>query len=279
MSEFATSEISGNTSLGDSQTVPPGLENAYSFADISPPEADAINDKVNVVVYGTIHELSDPANTDPAYLAAVDAQYQGLADMVDVLDPAKGDVMYMESVGHEGVWKLLDRPQDDAAHARILESKRADRTIHPYIYAAERAALRGVPVKVADMHRHVGEEFGFVTGESIDTVKSNTDHPLFPILNTLREEQAANTVAHDALNALPAIGPEKAMYVVLHGAAHVDKVNYDKNKLTPGTPAAFQRLGIHVMTGIIDSHIDVTPQSEQMRGNNAAVYIAPIARW
>jgi|GEM_PF-3138303 len=277
MSEFTAPETSGNTSLGDSQTVSAGLENAYSFADISPAEADAINDKVNIVVYGTAHTLSDPANTDPAYLAAVDAQYQGLADMVEVLDPAKGDVLYMESAGHEGVWKLLDRPQDDATHARILESMRANRTIHPYTYATERAALRGVPVKVADIHRHVGEEFEFVTGESIDTVISNVDHPLFPVLNTLREEQAANTVAHDALNALPAIGSEKAMYVVLHGVAHVDKLNHDTNKLTPGTPAAFQRLGIQVMTGIIDGHIGITSQPEQMRVNNAAAYIAPIA--
>jgi hypothetical protein len=180
MSEFSTAGTGINVSFEGAAEVSPGLENAYSFANISPEEADAINNGVEIVIYGMTHAMTDSSNTDPTYLAGVEAQYQDLADMVDGLDPVRGDVLYMESAMHTGAWELMDRSWDDATHAQHLETRRADRTIHPYTYATERAALRGVPVKVADMHRHVADEFEFVTGESARAIARDKANPLCP---------------------------------------------------------------------------------------------------
>lgn len=277
MSELSAA-VTGHNTLSGGAPVPAGLERAYSFADISPEDADAINAAVDIVIYGTDHALSDPSNTNPEYVAAVDAHYQGIADMVDSLDPDRGDVLYLEAALHEGKWDFLDHPWDDTQHAALIEAMRRNRTIHPWYYAAERAALRGVPVKVADMHRHVGEEFEFITGEQIDTVKYNTDHPLFPVLHALREEQAANTIAHDALATLPGLGTQKARYALLQGRAHVDKQTVTAaSRHTPGTQAAFQRLGLQAGTRLIDGDHFRTPAADPDRVHAVAPYAASVA--
>jgi hypothetical protein len=84
-------------------------------------------------------------------------------------------------------------------------------------------------------------------------------------------------VTKPTLYALPTLGPDKAIYKLLQGRGHADKDFSDKNRITPGTPDAFQRLGIKTTVQLIDGPHNRSRNLERARASNVAAYIAPVA--
>jgi hypothetical protein len=71
-------------------------QGAHHGSELSPEDAATINKNLNIVVYGYDHGGEGLQSSELAYDSA--------AKIVDSLDPARGDVLFTEIIGHDGVY-------------------------------------------------------------------------------------------------------------------------------------------------------------------------------
>jgi hypothetical protein len=249
------------TSVAEAGPAAPAIESGpdigYHFADISPAEAEAVNDGVDIVAYGCVHGMLPKGEGDPTQ---VETAYDAAANVVAGLDPARGDILFTESANHEGPLPgMLTVFSKDEAHS-ILDYMRAERTIDPLLYAIALAEIKGVQVVPADMSKVATEHFEDVIGELVRPL--DRSWPFFSTYHALRVEQASNTIkdyarAHVSLSPWSA---EKPVYALLFGPAHVDEPLASATGMMT-VADAFGQLGLNVKIERLPSADDTPEQN------------------
>lgn len=241
------------------ETVYANSAGVYHSAEITSYEAAAINAAVNIEIWGGTHT---PPHAPHRHIPETEQDYQHVENMVAQLDPARGDVLFMETVDHHNETVTLHTDDDTIrVYVQKNEQARTDRTINPFQYAVQAALLKGIPVVAADMHADTFASYAEVVGlpsyETLDeggtfvkaySVPSHEGTSEFYVYHSLREEQAANTVKDYARNALPEIqaNDTKPTYALLMGTGHVHGDHTAVPAPTAGLVTAFARMGLHV---------------------------------
>ncbi len=225
-------------------------EVVFHSSSTTPAEAHAINSHFAIKIYGIVHSLPKPAEADPAQ---IEKAYQASAEMVDTLDPARGDVLFAEGMGHTGPDNysfLMQYPAEQ--HRDLLARERAEQTIDPQLYAMSLAAAKGIPIVPADIHRDAIPFFGEQVGEPVPQGFS-PEWKHFPLFQLYRNHQAASTVKDYALDALPSLNGQIPTYAVVLGPAHADSQKADNAGVYSTLSDSFNTMGLHSETHILPS--------------------------
>lgn len=230
------------------------IEGAYRSPETSPAEAQAINDNFNIVVYGCAHGVPEFGQGDQQQ---VDIAYDAAAHVIDTLDPANGDKLFIEGLNHDDMDPLFDELFDisqSSTAADILKSLREQRAIDPMYYAQQLARIKNIPVITADMHMNTTQQFEHVTGAP---TPAGYDQPLFGIYNTLRNEQAAATIKEEALATLPHLDSRQPTYALLIGPGHTDSYLARSNN-SISVPEVFDHMGLQTKTELLPNAYGIT---------------------
>jgi len=231
---------------------------AYHFADITPGQAELLNDSVTIKLFGFTHGSFEDRmrNADQ-----VDIEYAQAAGVVESLDASRGDVLFTELSGHEGEaldWSFVHASYTDHADKlAALEVARQNRVLTPSDYALELARLKGVPIVVADMHKEVQQQYINIVDDAPDIALEGNS--LEQIYHQLRVEQAAHTVKDYALDHAPWALPTKPTYAVLWGKAHmIGPEEYGAVTQHGTMQDAFTRMGLQ-------SHVEILQDAGRFR--------------
>lgn len=217
--------------------------------------SEAINNHFNLVAYGIAH---GPGGEDEyRHLPEVEIEYEGIEEVVNSLDPARGDVLFVEGVGHDPTAESPNQAFQWSEHLDYLKDARSKHSINPSLYAQFLARARGISVVVADLTLQEVEEHNRATGQDAMAHGINPDWPHHEAFHTLRERAVADTIKTYALTSLPSLNGNKPTYALLFGKAHFEKAPgahdifdpiYNKS---PGIPTAFGQLGLELETRIL----------------------------
>jgi hypothetical protein len=211
----------------------------YHGGELPAETAAAINNSVNIVVYGYDHGRDDRPSSPLAFDSA--------RMIVDSLDPTRGDVLFTEIVGHDGAYPGTD---GEPLSPGFLEALREARSVRPATYMVHLARSRGIPVIAADMDSQALQEFGRMARSQDPIADAGRWGWMYgPAFHTQREEEAASVVTDYAVEALPALtaraaqGLERPTYALAYGADHLNGV-YNGEGTSIGIGPAFARMGL-----------------------------------
>lgn len=164
--------------------------------------------------------------------------------LVNTLDAAKGDALFIEGIGYQGVpdarlGAMLD-PEWFKTEVGLLRDMQ---DIDTFNYVASLVAVRGVRVEYADVHGDVYQDFLAKEGLTED---SKLTHDQDTAKDQLRNEQAVYTIKDDALAHLEEAKASgiKPTYIQLMGDGHVN--DYFKFNDAQLLPEIYESLGLKV---------------------------------
>ena len=228
---------------GPEQAKPAVLRPVFELA---PETAAAINSAITIKTFGCGHGggLDDRF----ASLKQIEVEFDVAAAVADSLDPARGDVLFVESLGCEGDYKnKYEKLSGTLERLLLLDMLRANRLIHAVEYAALRAKFKGIRVVFADMGPSEIKKFEAEVGYKLTLKHLLTDVSESTPAHTRREQCAVGTVAAHAEAALPKLGENHPTYALLFGAAHYDNPRIPDTVKTKGITHEFGQLGLNTV--------------------------------
>lgn len=215
-------------------------QGSHHGSELSIENAAAINQNLNIVVYGYDHGEKDLQSSELAYDSA--------REIVDSLDPARGDMLFTEIIGHDGVYPGTE---SGPCSEGFVETLRDTRTLIPGSYMVQLARARGIPVVAADMDREAVKEFGRFSLSSDPAADARRPGWQFgPLFHTVREKQAAYTLKDRAVEALPELkaradqGLEAPTYALAYGADHLAGVTTLGEGTSAGLGTVLEGIGL-----------------------------------
>ncbi|HSW99355.1 MAG TPA: hypothetical protein VLF71_06010 [Candidatus Saccharimonadales bacterium] len=261
------SPTSAESSLGTSAPAASALgftDAAPSRAELSAADAEAINSNFNLVAYGTAH--GSGGVDEYGHLPEVEDEYRDADRIVNSLDPARGDVLFVEAVGYNPA-EAADPSFKWSDHLGYIMGERAKRSISQGLYIELLARARGIPVVPADLTRSQVEAHNATTGQDAMVMGLDPGWGHYGSFHTLREQAVADTVTNHALAALPTLNGNKPTYAIPYGKVHFEKAEGASDMFdalhghTPGIPAAFDRLGLKLEVEILPDAWDARRQA------------------
>jgi hypothetical protein len=255
---YYMSSASGDFSPSPDMQASPSVgftDTAARIGEYNPAEAEAINSNFNLVAYGIAHGA--PGEDTYGHLPEVEVEYAGAEAIVDSLDPARGDALFIEDVGYEPTLAASDPSFKWSDHLDYLADARSNRSMPPGLYVGLLARAKGIPVVSADLTHQEVEGYNRTTGQDALVHGVNPEWPHYGSFHTRREQAVAYTAKEHALAALPTLNGNRPTYAVVYGKAHFDKAPGESDILdpligkTPGIPAAFSELGLNIETKIL----------------------------
>jgi hypothetical protein len=200
----------------------PSMEQSsfYHTGDITPEQAQLLNQNFNFVVVGGIHGQTKGPHVP------TDEVYDSVSFAVSSLDPAKGDMLFIEAEGYSGSETAIHSYHGAGGRGEMTAfMRRVYRNIDAFNYGAMLATSRGVPVRYADMHGDVQEAYLREMGISKVPGAEDFGNEKYNRYQEARNAQAAYTVKDTALANLDdaLLRTNKPTYLQLMGDLHVKK--------------------------------------------------------
>lgn len=188
----------------------------YHSEKIQPELAAALSKAIDFKVCFGAHGSPENSETLPHELL-----YQQIQDAIDILDPARGDKLFVEEAGHNGICRDLGLIPHMKPGA--LDRLRKGQVIDTFQYGVMLAASLNIPVVPADINAYeVSLPF---SGLDLSPDKIMEEWTQRPDLDVWRIQRAVSTVKDAAVQDLPAIDPEvRPTYMLLIGYGHEEEV-------------------------------------------------------